>query len=178
MTICGRTVFILLIVGSPHFFSIGCKEEQEKISEIREDLVQAEPEVVHQIYYPNGVLKESGLYRQQQKVGEWVEYYESGNIKKRGAYAENKMVGKWVAYHESGVVWHEGVYESDKMEGEWIWYNGRGSNSKGMYSSGEMDGKWVWTNEHGSITKIGIYDNGQEVNIVDCKVNPAECEGL
>ena len=49
-------------------------------------------------YYKNGILKEEGWLKNNNKVGYWKFYYKNGNIKKEGHFTKDKPTKYWYFY--------------------------------------------------------------------------------
>jgi antitoxin component YwqK of YwqJK toxin-antitoxin module len=55
-----------------------------------------------EIYYPNGKVKENGMYRANILHGKYKMFYDNGMVKEEGEYQEGKKMGKWFLYETNG----------------------------------------------------------------------------
>ena len=116
-------------------------------------------------YYPNGVLKASGDYVADKKVGNWKYFYPNGELEQEGVYLNGKADGIWIWYYPNGETLRsenfldgladgmmteyamdgsiitQGDYIEGKEEGFWFYVVGD-SREEGDYAEGMRNGKW------------------------------------
>lgn len=61
---------------------------------------------------------ESGRYKDNRKVGEWIFYYNNSNIKNKIMFVNGSMNGSYMAYHRDGSVFLEGERISTRWKGK------------------------------------------------------------
>ena len=89
---------------------------------------------LHQSFYQNGQLKETGSLIDGKKVGLWTYYYENGAKRLEANYVEDKNDGKWTEWYENEKITEEGIYKNGEYvvrnfwdeEGEQLLINGSG----------------------------------------------------
>lgn len=80
--------------------------------------------VKHGLYqerYDDGTLVCSGMYSNNQKVGEWRE-----NLNQRGYYVDNLKEGSWKIYNKDSIVLEETNYLNNEYHGKLIRYDSIG----------------------------------------------------
>lgn len=102
------------------------------------------------------VLRATGDYKDNVKVGEWIFYHESGAIEQRGSYKNGKPTGNWKWFYESGNILREEVFIKGKENGLMVEYSDSGSVIiKGELVGGLKEGKWIY--EMGDHREVGEY---------------------
>jgi uncharacterized protein len=101
-----------------------------------------------------GIIDEAGI-----KDGSWKEYYPNGMLKNFGVYEKGKRIDKWKFYHPNGQLEQTGAYNKEgKEEGVWSWYYATGSLLREeSYFNGKIDGHSVEYDETGQIVAEGEY---------------------
>ena len=104
-----------------------------------------------------GIVDEAGI-----KDGPWKEYYPNGAVKNIGIYEKGKRVGEWKFYHPNGKLEQIGSYNKDgKEDGIWTWYYASGALLREeSYFNGKIDGHSVEYDEDGIIISEGDYIEG------------------
>ncbi len=91
---------------------------------------------------------EEGMYKDNKRVGIWMEYYCNSNKKSKMNYVNGRPTGEVIFYYENGRVREEGTWTNNR----WV-------------------GKYVYVNETGDITEFVFDDKGKEVSK---KITPAK----
>jgi len=53
-------------------------------------------------YYPNGLLRYQGRYKNEEIHGRYTEYYNNGSLKETGRLSKGYRDGEWFLYDENG----------------------------------------------------------------------------
>ncbi|HRD40126.1 MAG TPA: hypothetical protein PLC65_15985 [Bacteroidia bacterium] len=61
---------------------------------------------------------ESGRYKDNLKIGEWIFYHNNGNIKNKIRFVNGSIKGTYTAYHRDGSVFIEGERISTRWKGK------------------------------------------------------------
>lgn len=73
----------------------------------------------YRLYHDNGVLKQKGVYINNEMTGDWETYYDNGQLKERVRFQNNMENGPFIEYHKNGNLAAEGAYlEGDYEHGE------------------------------------------------------------
>lgn len=91
---------------------------------------------------------EEGTYKDNKKIGIWIQYYKTGKIKNKIAFVDGRPNGPSILYYENGTLKEEGTWVNNR----WI-------------------GKYKSTNEAGDLTEIIFDDKGKEL---EKKITPAK----
>jgi len=90
----------------------------------------------------NGILNETGMFREGVKDGEWVTYSRKGNVIKKVNYTNGKLNGKI----------------------ELVYFNGK-PKLTASFVDGKPAEEWVYYSSNGKVLIRGKYDNGKPVDI-------------
>ena len=66
-------------------------------------------------HYPNGKVKEEGVYKNGEKTGKWTYYWKAGAKKTVGYYTKGTPTGTWTYFSSQGAVLGKGTYKGGKM---------------------------------------------------------------
>jgi len=90
-------------------------------------------------YYANENRASGGRFAQNIRVDNWKSWYPNGQLKDSFIYVNNEVEGPAKSFHESGVLASEGVYKMGKYDGPWTFYheNARPS-TKEIYKEGRL----------------------------------------
>ncbi|MCC6151786.1 MAG: sigma-70 family RNA polymerase sigma factor [Planctomycetes bacterium] len=80
-------------------------------------------------FWPNGIVRESGEYRDDLREGSWTYQYEDGIRFTEGEYLHNKPHGSWKVYDKQGNPETTGRYENGEHVGEWITFHPNGQKA-------------------------------------------------
>lgn len=69
----------------------------------------------HEDHYPNGNVKEQGVYKDGEKVGKWTYYWKNGKKKTEAYYSKGKPNGTWTYFDDKGGILGKGTYKNGKM---------------------------------------------------------------
>jgi antitoxin component YwqK of YwqJK toxin-antitoxin module len=101
-----------------------------------------------------GIINEAGI-----KHGLWKEYFPNGTLKEEGIYDKGNRTGEWRFYHPNGQLEQIGSYNKEgKEDGIWTWYYATGSLLReDNYFNGKNDGHSVEYDEFGLVVAEGDY---------------------
>ena len=133
-------------------------------------------------YYPNGLQKLKGEYKDNMKVGEWVENFSNGLTKDIITYKllkektkmdyalfkgrvtyESKKHGHAESYSAKDYKkTEEGAYKEGEKDGEWIAYHPGGKNPAVItnYKAGILHGRMKQFSKRGKLMQEMDYKNG------------------
>ena len=57
------------------------------------------------MFYPNGVLKAKGKYKNEKLHGDWKWFRKTGVIMRSGSFKNGEQVGIWITYDVKGKVY-------------------------------------------------------------------------
>jgi len=66
----------------------------------------------------------NGMY--PKKSGEYLEFYPNGILKAKGKYKNNKLHGDWKWFRKTGVIMRSGSFIDGEQAGTWITYDAQG----------------------------------------------------
>jgi len=120
--------------------------------------------IASEIYNEKGEIVSKGIVTEQgERNGSWVDYYPGGIKKAEGEYRNNRRSGRWVFYTETGRTEQEGEYRNGLENGTWKWYYPDGSLwREEEYFNGKEDGMATEYAEDGSIIAQGDYVEGEK----------------
>ncbi len=111
-----------------------------------------------------------------QPHGRWIYYLdeESTIINSTGRYKNGKPVGKWVLYHPDGSPFVKSRYFKQKAREKRFYPNGKREKKGWSYLILDdpeaiyyyWEGKWKIYNEKGKLSKIVIYQKGDQVRTI------------
>ena len=76
----------------------------------------------------------NGMY--PKKSGEYLEFYPNGILKAKGKYKNNKLHGDWKWFRKTGVIMRSGSFIDGEQTGTWITYDAQGKIYKKTLISG------------------------------------------
>jgi len=116
---------------------------------------------------------EEGPYENGKKEGEWISYYASGHIKESSIYKQGIRSGQYTSYYDNdtGNITETGNYLDGKRQGAWKFYYPSGNlNLAQSYKEGILDG--AYTNYFDeSVLRIyqkGDMKKGLEIGVWEC----------
>jgi antitoxin component YwqK of YwqJK toxin-antitoxin module len=83
-------------------------------------------------YFPNGNVKEMGVFLNNEKNEQWLDWDEAGNKIAEAFYSNGKKNGTWMIWDTKGTKRYEMYYSMDKKVGKWSMWdeNGKLSSEK------------------------------------------------
>jgi antitoxin component YwqK of YwqJK toxin-antitoxin module len=136
----------------------------DKQGKVIKEAVRKKGELDYAGYYPDGVLKATGIFTAEGKKGLWKYYDEYGNLKSEEMQdAHGKLDGPLKKYYPNGKVKEEQTYKQDLQEGHYISYFSNGTIEKeGWLADGKMQGYWLENYPDGTKKEYNYYINGQQ----------------
>ncbi len=114
--------------------------------------------------YPDGKVKATGIYRNNQKSGTWNHYYPNGQVEQIGGYLRGLPDGEWIWYYSDGSILREESYFNGREDGKMIEYNELGEViTEGEFINGEKEGEWVY--HAGDHIEKGRYQTGLRTGV-------------
>lgn len=98
-------------------------------------------------YTPEQKIEE-GMYKDNKRIGIWMEYYCNSNLKSKMNYINGRPSGAITFYYENGTMREEGTWTNNR----WV-------------------GKYVYINDSGDMTEFVFDDRGKEISK---KMTPAK----
>lgn len=129
-------------------------------------------------YYENGIIKEEGEYKENNKDGKWTERYENGHLKFEVTYKDNIKVGEQVYWYSNGQkqkvinvedeiinylnAWNiEGSSQLENGNGLYKEFYESGKLAKqGKVENGKAEGEWQIFTEVGELSNIENFEKG------------------
>jgi antitoxin component YwqK of YwqJK toxin-antitoxin module len=107
---------------------------------------------------------EEGDYKENRKVGVWMEYYCNGQAKNKITFVNGRADGYAIVYYENGKVQEEGQWKNNRWVGNLKQYydNGQVQHDFKFNESGKRDGEQVYKYENGQTAIQGVFANGKE----------------
>jgi antitoxin component YwqK of YwqJK toxin-antitoxin module len=136
--------------------------------------------VIDAVIYDNDGLKlGSGILTNEgKKEGAWKYFWPDGSIKSSGSYTNNQENGKWRYLFRNGREEQEGLFKNGKFEGLWQWYYENGNlKREDEYFSGKEEGSYTEYDSVGNIIAKGSYFDGMKEGEWYYKVNDYEEKG-
>jgi antitoxin component YwqK of YwqJK toxin-antitoxin module len=114
-------------------------------------------------YQPTQKVEE-GKYKENRKLGEWIQYYCSGVTKNKVTYVNGRPDGYAIMYHENGKVQEEGNWKNNRWVGEMKQYyeNGEVQHEFKFNEGGKRDGLQTYKHENGNVAVQGNFKEGKE----------------
>jgi len=87
-------------------------------------------------FYPNGELKESGLYRDGLKIGLWKFWREGGQLESDYSFSSGTLNGPFHKFDSDGKLLVEGRFDGGLVSGKQISYFSKDSTTVEYYKKG------------------------------------------
>jgi antitoxin component YwqK of YwqJK toxin-antitoxin module len=114
--------------------------------------------------YDPAAKVEEGDYKDNKKMGMWVQYWPNGNKKSEISFDNNKAKGYAKMYFEDGKVMEEGTWENNRWTGDYKMYHPNGQLFyEFKYSpSGKREGVQTYFHDNGKVMMKGEMKDGKE----------------
>lgn len=111
---------------------------------------------------------EEGDYKENRKVGTWMEYHCNGQPKSKIPYVNGRADGYAVIYYENGKVQEEGQWKNNRWVGQLKQYyeNGQVQHDFKFNEAGKREGEQVYKYENGQTAISGNFVNGKETGTI------------
>lgn len=124
----------------------------------------------------NGILNETGSFKNGAKDGEWATYSKKGNLIKKVIYEDGKLNGKIELFYFNGKPKVTASFAAGKPSEEWIYYSSNGKILiQGKYESGKPVA--IWSIYNGSKPAIQ-YDFSSSKYIIQNKLDIRKSGGF
>ena len=112
-------------------------------------------------YHHTGEFRAKGMYKDNNRIGEWLFLYASGQTEQKGKYdKKGRAQGLWQWYYESGQLMREEHYVNGNREGEIKDYDEEGHVIlTGQYVDNKKEG--LWKLQLKDYLEIGLYVNDE-----------------
>jgi len=101
--------------------------DQNNVKEFSIALVDGKRNGTVTYYYPNGNVKETGVFINDEKAEQWLRWDEAGNKIAAAFYKEGKKDGTWMIWDANGTKRYEMYYSMDKKVGKWSMWDEKGN---------------------------------------------------
>ncbi len=108
----------------------------------------------------NGKVTTSGLYRNKQREGSWVEYYPSGLTKSITTYIDGKKEGVTLEFNDNGQLSKRINFHLDQLDGDYREFNYTTVKEERFYKNGKLEGTVKIYYPDGKVMEEGLYKNG------------------
>jgi len=136
---------------------------------------------VERDYYPNGLVKETRLYRNGILEGISIGFSPEGTIVSATEYRNGMLAGEglvledgsrtgsWKEYYPGGSLKAEGEYTNGNKTGTWKYYHLNGKvEQTGIYNKdGKPDGTWKWYFDSGQLLREENYYRGKKDGLTE-----------
>ena len=111
---------------------------------------------------------EEGLYKDNRKVGVWVEYYCNGNMKNKLTFTNGRPDGYAQMFHENGKISEEGMWKNSRWVGSYKLYydNGQVQHEFVFSPTGKREGNQKYFYDNGQLAIEGSFVNGKESGVI------------
>ena len=138
-----------------------------------------EGKFIFKMYFPvNKQMTHSVTYKSKKieiKDGPYEEYWDDGQLRWKGEFKENERVGEWIELFGSRS-YQKGNYVKNNKEGEWLHLDSlmeKVSRSE-TFKNGELNGPVKYFDENGELEKELRYEKGEIVATVFDRDPPKE----
>lgn len=107
---------------------------------------------------------EEGEYKENRKIGIWMEYFCNGNAKNKITFINGRPDGYAVVYYENGKVQEEGQWKNNRWVGALKQYydNGQVQHDFKFNEGGKREGVQTYKYDNGKTAIEGSFVNGKE----------------
>lgn len=118
--------------------------------------------------YTSAQKVEEGDYKENRKMGVWMEFYCNGQIKNKISFLNGRADGYAVIYYLNGNVQEEGQWKNNRWVGDLKQYyeNGQLQHEFKYNESGKREGLQVYKYENGQVAIKGSFADGKEVGVI------------
>jgi len=111
---------------------------------------------------------EEGDYKENRKVGLWMEYFCNGAPKNKITFVNGRPDGYAIMYHENGKISEEGNWKMNRWVGNYKLYydNGQVQHEFVFNQSGKRDGPQTYYYDNGQKAIEGNFANGKESGLI------------
>lgn len=124
-------------------------------------------------YYPGGIVKSTGTYKDGVPEGIHRDFSPEGKVVSAKVYVEGVLTGEgiidtmgrqqgpWKEFHPNGELKSQGEYLNGKRVGDWTFFHpNKKIEQKGKYDKrGRAQGPWKWYYESGNLLREENYRN-------------------
>ncbi len=112
-------------------------------------------------FHHTGEFRAKGIYKDNNRTGEWLFLYASGQTEQKGKYdKKGRAQGLWQWYYESGQLMREEHYVNGNREGEIKDYDEEGHVIlTGQYVDNKKEG--IWKLQLKDYMEVGLYVNDE-----------------
>ena len=109
-------------------------------------------------YTKDGVICETGFFKNNEYDSLWIEYYSDGSVKTIKSYNKGIKHGEYKEFFKSGKLKYEAVFSSDTIVGEFKKYFESGAIK---VKGNKRNGEWTTFHTNGEIASIEEFKNGR-----------------
>lgn len=116
-------------------------------------------------YFNGTVVAKGAVDSLRNRTGIWNEYHNTGEFRAKGLYKENNRIGDWEFFYSSGKLEQKGKYDKKgRPQGVWKWYYEDGKLMREeTYVNGNREGEMTDYDEDGNVELVGNWmDNKKE----------------
>lgn len=101
------------------------------------------PHGPYRAFFPDGHLREEGVFDHGLRTGNWNSWYPGGSIRSHWNYARGQLEGQQQVYHPNGQLWLQYGMERGEYEGDHkTWYPDGELKASGTMHEGFVRGVW------------------------------------
>jgi antitoxin component YwqK of YwqJK toxin-antitoxin module len=109
---------------------------------------------------PAGAPSQSGVTKNGNKAGSWVEYHPGGLVKSFTSYVDGKKEGMQIELNNNGQLEKRMLYHNDLLHGEYKEFKYSTLKEERYYEKGKLEGVVKVYYDNGKIMEEGAYKNG------------------
>jgi uncharacterized protein len=105
-----------------------------------------------------------GIFKDDNKVGEWKNYYNSGQVSSTQFYKENNLEGNCISFYTDGSIYEKRFYVNDKLNGPFTrFYDNGALQTEGNFKDDEKWGNWFEYYNDGTLKTITYFIKNSKV---------------
>ena len=109
-------------------------------------LLEGRPDGPYRAFFPDGSLREEGLFSNGLREGKWNSWFPNRSIRSHRNYHQGKLHGLQQVYYSSGQLWLEYGMANGEYEGPHkTWYEDGELKASGTMHEGFISGEWDYT---------------------------------
>jgi antitoxin component YwqK of YwqJK toxin-antitoxin module len=113
-------------------------------------------------YYGNGILKSTGVYRNNEKQGIWISLHPNSYMSDSAFYEDGRIIGTRLKWNSNGYLSDSISFDQTGRSIAVSWFsNGNIASAGRINERGEPFGKWQYFYKQGGISSSEIYQAGK-----------------
>lgn len=141
------------------------RDAQLQMSGLYLDSICEEKNGYFTFYYPDGGVKSSGKYANNELDGPWVSYHYNKVRSDSAIYSKGKRTGTSLYWHTNGTL-SDSLYRKDKQTYALVsWFSNAQLSAKGDFAANfDKIGRWDYYHKNGQPSGIEYFENGKRIS--------------